>query len=700
VSNRAVSRLSRQCGGALAFASLMVICVSALFSAYGCGGGRSNQPTNPPAALQVTPTTVPVTVALGYSAPVVQVQADVASNSSQQFYLQFSYSKNGLASVNESGAGANKVLTLNFQNPSTLGVGTYNDTITVEACYDQACTQQVSGSPQTVPVIYTVAPPAPIVYATSPNSAVAGGPGFVLTVTGSQFTTQSQVLWNGTALSTTFISVYELTAQVPAQDIATAGTANVQVANGGVDSNVVRFAVSPIGAFALNSISPLQVTAGGGAFMLTALGGGFTVNSVVTWNGIALTTTYVSPTTLRAPVTAAQISSVGTASIAVVDPADGTSGTQILSIIAPTTDAVSYQMNTAHTGFVTFSNVNLPSSSTWSVDVGGTPSYALIVGGVVYVSVQANIGAGLLALNATNGAKLWGPIAFGPYDNVGLDANAAYDNGRLFVVYETPGPNGVSIIEALDAATGAEQWSAVASAQFGFSPPVALNGIVYVQGTYEIVAFDEATGAQLWQVELPNGGDNIALTVDGVYTSSGCTGVAFQPATGAKLWYNDYGCSGVEQAAPVVANGVLYAATDVGYSGTMFNAETGAIEGAFSADITPAFSASTGFFLFNGTLLGIQQSNSQLLWSFAGDGNLVTAPVVVNNYVFIGSSSGNLYAVDAASGQQVWIQNLGAAIPSTQEFAQGFQTGLAAGDGILIVPNGNNVTAYTLSTSP
>jgi PQQ-like domain len=37
--------------------------------------------------------------------------------------------------------------------------------------------------------------------------------------------------------------------------------------------------------------------------------------------------------------------------------------------------------------------------------------------------------------------------------------------------------------------------------------------------------------------------------------------------------------------------------------------------------------------------------------AFAGDGQLATAPIVVNNYVFIGSQSGNLYALDASTGQ-------------------------------------------------
>lgn len=78
----------------------------------------------------------------------------------------------------------------------------------------------------------------------------------------------------------------------------------------------------------------------------------------------------------------------------------------------------------------------------------------------------------------------------------------------------------------------------------------------------------------------------------------------------------------------------------------------------------------------------------------------MTAPIVVNNYVFIGSGSGNLYALDASSGQQVWNQNLGATIPAFNEYSLTEYTGLAAGDGLLVVPNGTKVTAFVLSTSP
>ncbi|MCS7291136.1 MAG: IPT/TIG domain-containing protein, partial [Roseiflexus sp.] len=75
--------------------------------------------------------------------------------------------------------------------------------------------------------------PAPTISAISPFTAVAGDPGFTLTITGTGFVPSSVVRWNGTDLPTSFSSSTVLTATVPAERIAAAGTANVTVFNPG-----------------------------------------------------------------------------------------------------------------------------------------------------------------------------------------------------------------------------------------------------------------------------------------------------------------------------------------------------------------------------------------------------------------------------------------------------------------------------------
>jgi len=87
-----------------------------------------------------------------------------------------------------------------------------------------------------------------------PDARVPGGSAFALTVRGTGFVSGSVVNWNGSPLATTFVSASQLTASVPASDIAKASTASVTVLSpgpGGGTSNVVFLEVtvstSPIG---------------------------------------------------------------------------------------------------------------------------------------------------------------------------------------------------------------------------------------------------------------------------------------------------------------------------------------------------------------------------------------------------------------------------------------------------------------------
>ena len=75
----------------------------------------------------------------------------------------------------------------------------------------------------------------------------------------------------------------------------------------------------------------------------------------------------------------------------------------------------------------------------------------------------------------------------------------------------------------------------------------------------------------------------------------------------------------------------------------------------------------------------------------------LTSPIIVGQAVIIGSSSGQIYALDAATGTQLWTANAGAAIYAG---SGNVISGLAAGDGLLVVPAGNTLSAYRLSTNP
>jgi hypothetical protein len=73
----------------------------------------------------------------------------------------------------------------------------------------------------------------PTLSAIAPSSAVVGSTAITLAVYGSNFAQNAIVQWNGATLSGQWISATEMTATVPATDLAAAGNANVTVVNQG-----------------------------------------------------------------------------------------------------------------------------------------------------------------------------------------------------------------------------------------------------------------------------------------------------------------------------------------------------------------------------------------------------------------------------------------------------------------------------------
>jgi hypothetical protein len=82
-----------------------------------------------------------------------------------------------------------------------------------------------------LPAVACSCPSTPSVSSLSPSTATAGGAGFVLTINGGNFSSNSVAVWNGTALTTSFVSGKQLTASVPDSDIAQPDTALVYVYN-------------------------------------------------------------------------------------------------------------------------------------------------------------------------------------------------------------------------------------------------------------------------------------------------------------------------------------------------------------------------------------------------------------------------------------------------------------------------------------
>jgi uncharacterized protein (TIGR03437 family) len=180
-------------------------------------------------------------------------------------------------------------------------------------------------------VAFTINGP-PAVTSLSPAAAAVGGAAFTLTVTGTGFVSGATVSWNGTALTTKFVSATQLTASVTAALIASGGIATITANSGGVATGGLQLPINPPPAIA--GLSPATVSGTGAPFTLTVNGTGFVSGTIVQWGGTARPTTFVSGTQVTAAVPVNLAAGNASVSIIAANPGGISSAAQKLSVTA------------------------------------------------------------------------------------------------------------------------------------------------------------------------------------------------------------------------------------------------------------------------------------------------------------------------------------------------------------------------------
>jgi hypothetical protein len=129
-----------------------------------------------------------------------------------------------------------------------------------------------SGGGSTAPLNFSILPTPPVtptITSVAPANATAGGAGFTLTVTGTNFIPDSVVDWNGAERATTYKSATSLQAQILNTDIETAGTIEITVLNTSLNgaaafSAPFPFTVNPAAGAAVKFPQVISVSAAGG----------------------------------------------------------------------------------------------------------------------------------------------------------------------------------------------------------------------------------------------------------------------------------------------------------------------------------------------------------------------------------------------------------------------------------------------------
>jgi outer membrane protein assembly factor BamB len=668
-----------------------LLALTAIFSLAACGGGGGGGDTSSggsggsttSASLSVSPTQLLVNAnGDASSIPTGAVTVTVSNASPTGTYIGATFTKNAITALSFVASGEQGTLTVTFKDPSVLGPGKYSDTIQVFICTDSTCTSTQSGSQVTVSVTYTVTLDATVSLSASPTTVGAGLP---TTLTWSSTHAQSCTAsgeWSGA--------------------LASSGSQAVTPATPGIHS----YSIS-CGSPGAPAQATVTVTAAGPTLSLTAFPPTVTLGKPVTlrWQGQYASGCVASGGwTGTLPASGFQtltLGAQGTTNFHLVCSNSAASAQQDASVTvtaAPAAPpATAYRMNEAHDGVLITSNgAQFPpqTAPTWTRNLNTAPvSYPLIVSGTVYV-VTANqneaYGNQLYALNASTGATLWGPVAIaGTYFGSGL----TYENGRLFVLMFDGG------LHAFDATTGAVLWTAQLPGYWYEATPNAYGGVVFVTGNGGLSAVDEATGNVVW---TNNSGStdwaSPAVSSAAVFMSpgEGCTATASDPLLGTVLWSTSNQCSGSGWGyASILKNGIFFGR--VGATLSLFNAETGAFQTQVASGLAPAITATAIIAVNGGILSSTRLSDLVQTWTFSGTGNLVTAPVVVNNTVFVGEDSGNVYGLDAGTGAKVWTGVAPGPINNDSENGGPMPpSGPAAGEDLLIFIAGNSLVAWKL----
>jgi outer membrane protein assembly factor BamB len=228
------------------------------------------------------------------------------------------------------------------------------------------------------------------------------------------------------------------------------------------------------------------------------------------------------------------------------------------------------------------------------------------------------------AVDLKNGAQMWKSAV--PGANT-LDSALAVANG---VVYAGGGYNteftSTGGLYAFDSVTGTPLWSYEACEAIEAAPSV-VNDFIFVGDDYGCLTALYPNSDILWTEQTGTGGILNLAAVNGTVYFGDYEGqpIAVSALSDALVWVSNP-ClsicpSGIQgmgaYSSPAIANGVLY----LGYGETNPN-ET----------------------VFLGSVLALNASSGQLLWSYPFSQLAEASPTVVNGMLFIQAEDGNMYA--------------------------------------------------------
>ena len=196
-------------------------------------------------------------------------------------------------------------------------------------------------------------------------------------------------------------------------------------------------------------------------------------------------------------------------------------------------------------------------------------------------------------------------------------------------------------IYAVDATTGNLKWKYLTNGNVDSSPAIS-NGILYIGSTDgNIYALNAFSGTLKWKY---NTGSPIVLASVLISNENIFVGNregylnAINAFSGQLKWKFSTNGISLEQARPIINNGVIYLAS-------WYKFENG---------IEDHIQSNNSSLNLPGSLYALKEEDGTIIWKSLDKQGFTSGPVYDNGKLFINSDDLNIHAIDAVTGNQVW----------------------------------------------
>jgi outer membrane protein assembly factor BamB len=287
----------------------------------------------------------------------------------------------------------------------------------------------------------------------------------------------------------------------------------------------------------------------------------------------------------------------------------------------------------------------------WRSETGSVVKGPVVVGnGLVYTGTDDG---SVHAFDMTTGGEVWK-----------LTGNTAIESPSIVLDGATAFVSGYDgMLLSVDAATGAELWRT--DPALNVSRRVAFDAeskTLFVGGLDPVsYAFDSSTGQLKWQVDIQAPQASVASVVAGDTLYFGVPDgptYALNTADGSTKWTVPDGFGSL-----TFANGTIFGptGTDPDFVYAALDAASGAERWRISS---PGFGFTPGTIVDGnivvgtdaGKLMSVAQTDGAVNWTFTtvNGAGVWGAPAIVGDEVYAVDIDGSLYALDAATGQELW----------------------------------------------